>query len=122
LKTGKSSVTEMYEPYLNKFIEIKAFPLFDNNNQISKLVHVVKDITYRKKIEEELRSFAITDELTGLYNLRGFNAMAIQQLTIAKRRKKGMFLISVDLDKLKAINDTYGHDGRRSINQARQCS
>ena len=116
LKTGKPSSLEMFEPHLNKFIEIKAFPLFDNNKQVSKLVHVVTDITYRKKIEEKLRSFAITDELTGLYNLRGFNTLAIQQLTIAKRQKKGMFLISADLDKLKEINDTYGHaEGDRAL-------
>ena len=116
LKTGKPSTIEMFEPHLDKFIQIKAFPLFDNNKQVSKLVHVVTDITHRKKIEEKLRSFAITDELTGLYNLRGFNTLAIQQLTIAKRQKKGMFLISADLDKLKEINDTYGHaEGDRAL-------
>jgi diguanylate cyclase (GGDEF)-like protein/PAS domain S-box-containing protein len=116
LKTGKPSTAEMFEPHLNKFIQIKAFPFFDNNKQVSKLVHVVTDITHHKKIEEKLRSFAITDELTGLYNLRGFNTLAIQQLTIAKRQKKGMFLISADLDKLKEINDTHGHvEGDRAL-------
>lgn len=109
LKTGTYSSVETFEPHLNKFVEIKAFPQRDKDNQIIKLVHIMRDITKQKLIEERLHVLSITDELTGLYNRRGFFLLAEQQLKIAKRQKKGMFLLCADLDDLKGINDRYGH-------------
>jgi diguanylate cyclase (GGDEF)-like protein len=69
-----------------------------------------KNISERKRIEDELRALSLTDELTGLYNRRGFFTLADQQLKFANRNKKGMFLLSADLDNLKEINDTLGHE------------
>jgi diguanylate cyclase (GGDEF)-like protein/PAS domain S-box-containing protein len=54
LKTGKPHVVEKFDPYLNKHIEIKTFPLFEDN-QVIKVVHIVRDITERKRVEETLR-------------------------------------------------------------------
>ena len=51
----------------------------------------------------------ITDELTGLYNRRGFLTLSDQQLKQANRENKKMFLMSSDLDYLKLINDHLGH-------------
>ena len=59
----------------------------------------------RRKLEEAL----VTDELTGIYNRRGFLTVAEQQLKMARRLKKGVLLLSADLDDLKDINDTLGH-------------
>jgi len=55
LKTGKSATFEMFEPHLNMFIEIRAMPRFDDNNQLIGLIHIVRDITQRKRIEEEIK-------------------------------------------------------------------
>lgn len=55
LMTGMSSVSEIYEPHLNMFIEIRAIPRFDSSNNLAGLIHVVRDITERKKLEEQLR-------------------------------------------------------------------
>jgi signal transduction histidine kinase/CheY-like chemotaxis protein len=54
LENGKPSITELFEPNLGKFIEIKAMPRFDGNNNIIGIVHVVRDITSRKKAEDKL--------------------------------------------------------------------
>ena len=59
----------------------------------------------RKNLEEAL----VTDELTGIYNRRGFLTVAEQQQKMARRLKKGTLLLSADLDDLKDINDTLGH-------------
>jgi diguanylate cyclase (GGDEF)-like protein len=57
----------------------------------------------------ELRAMSLVDELTGLYNRRGFLLLAQQQLKLADRMKRGVLLLFADLDGLKQINDTYGH-------------
>lgn len=67
-------------------------------------------------IERELRHLALTDDLTCLYNRRGFFASATQQLKLAKRNGQSMLLFFCDLDNLKLINDTFGHrEGDRAL-------
>jgi len=61
------------------------------------------------KLQEKIRAMSVTDELTGLYNRRGFITLAEQGLKQADRLKKGIALIYADLDNLKDINDTLGH-------------
>jgi diguanylate cyclase (GGDEF)-like protein len=64
----------------------------------------------REKLEEELLSLSITDPLTGLHNRRGFISLAEQQLKLSDRNKRGVQLYFADLDGLKWINDTLGHE------------
>ncbi len=54
-KTGVLSTVEIFEPHLNMFIEIRAIPRFDSQHQIIGLIHVVRDITEHKKLEDQLR-------------------------------------------------------------------
>src|SRR5260370_22346407 len=58
---------------------------------------------------EKLGSFALTDEITGLYNRRGFLALAERQLKLARRSGYGLLLFFGDVDGMKGINDTWGH-------------
>lgn len=60
-------------------------------------------------LDREIRSLAITDELTGLYNRRGFLASATHQIKLAQRNGQNVLLLFCDLDNLKGINDSYGH-------------
>jgi diguanylate cyclase (GGDEF)-like protein len=60
-------------------------------------------------VERELRYLALTDDLTCLYNRRGFFAAATQQLKLARRNTQPMLLLFCDVDNLKKINDSYGH-------------
>ncbi|MBI5602029.1 MAG: PAS domain S-box protein [Deltaproteobacteria bacterium] len=74
------------------------------------------DITERKLLEAELRRQSIVDELTGLFNRRGFLTLAEQQLKFAERAKKSLILFFMDLDHMKWINDTMGHrEGDRAL-------
>ena len=83
--------------------------LFDSKKRLIEYQAVGMDITDRKKAEEELRALALLDELTGLYNRRGFFTLVEQELKIANRLKKEMLLLYLDVDDLKLINDTFGH-------------
>jgi diguanylate cyclase (GGDEF)-like protein len=66
--------------------------------------------TQQKAKEEELKALLITDELTQLHNRRGFFLLAEQLTKLADRMKKPLDIMYLDLDGLKWINDTYGHD------------
>lgn len=73
------------------------------------LVRSIRYAIERQQLVEEVRRLAIVDELTKLHNRRGFLTLAEQQLKIANRTKRGMFLFFMDLDDMKKINDTLGH-------------
>ena len=60
-------------------------------------------------LDRELRYLAVTDDLTCLYNRRGFFAAAAQQLKLAQRNAQSLLLLFCDVDNLKKINDTCGH-------------
>lgn len=60
-------------------------------------------------VDRELRRLALTDDLTCLFNRRGFFAAATQQLRRATRQDESMLLFFCDVDGLKRINDNYGH-------------
>jgi diguanylate cyclase (GGDEF)-like protein len=60
-------------------------------------------------LETELRSLALRDDLTSLYNRRAFYALSTQQLKVMSRKGQGLLLFFADVDHLKYINDTFGH-------------
>jgi diguanylate cyclase (GGDEF)-like protein len=66
-------------------------------------------IAERKRAEEALRNLTLTDDLTGLYNHRGFFTLAEHQLKTARRARQSSLLFYADLDGLKEINDAFGH-------------
>jgi len=68
-----------------------------------------RDITQQRQIEEELRAQSLRDQLTSLYNRRGFFTFGQAQLRLADRLRKKAVLLFVDLDDMKYINDTFGH-------------
>jgi diguanylate cyclase (GGDEF)-like protein len=72
-------------------------------------LNFLSDITERKRLEEKLRAMSIMDDLTGLYNRRGFLTLFQQQVKVADRTKKNMLLFFADMDKMKQINDKLGH-------------
>lgn len=54
--TGTPAVFELFEPHLKKHIEIRAIPRYDSEKQIIGVIHILRDITERKRSEEELKS------------------------------------------------------------------
>lgn len=70
---------------------------------------VSKDISRIKTMEAKLRALSLTDELTGLYNRRGFFTVGEQLLKQSRRQKTGIFVLYADVDDLKEINDKWGH-------------
>ena len=69
----------------------------------------------RHRLQRNLRNLSLIDDLTGLYNRRGFMALAEQHLRMIQR-KGAALLVYLDLDDLKLINDSFGHlEGNRAL-------
>ena len=76
----------------------------------------IQDITERKRAEAAIRTLSLADELTGLYNRRGFLAFSKQHLNSLHRANKSIVVVYADLDGLKVINDSFGHkEGDRAL-------
>jgi diguanylate cyclase (GGDEF)-like protein len=66
-------------------------------------------VWYINDMEAEIHDLSLRDELTGLYNLRGFKILAEQSLRLAERSNAPFSVLFMDLDNLKQINDVHGH-------------
>lgn len=89
-------------------VRYKSSPMLTAAGQRGAVV-VFDDITGQKRAEEAMRAIALVDDLTGLYNRRGFMTVARQQLKVARRNKWGVSIIFADIDGMKWINDHLGH-------------
>jgi diguanylate cyclase (GGDEF)-like protein len=73
------------------------------------LLRAVECAVKQYLLRAELSDLAITDELTGLNNRRGFLSLAERQLKLGRRSGREMLLFFIDVDGLKRINDSFGH-------------
>ena len=109
LKTEKPAIFEMFEPHLNMFIEIKVIPRFDRNNQFVGLIHVVRDITDRKKAEEELKRHQnhlqdlVKEQTTELTKTNEQLQLEIAEHKLAEKRKAQL------LEEVERINQELGN-------------
>jgi diguanylate cyclase (GGDEF)-like protein/PAS domain S-box-containing protein len=71
-----------------------------------KLGQVVSEL---QQTNAKLKEMALTDDLTGLLNRRGFFTLGLQQMMLARRMRKSLFLLYADVNELKSTNDRYGH-------------
>jgi diguanylate cyclase (GGDEF)-like protein len=74
------------------------------------LIRSIRYAIERKRLMAELQKLSLLDDLTGLNNRRGFFTLAEQQMKMANRRRKGLLIMLADLDDMKKINDTLGHE------------
>ncbi len=80
------------------------------------LVRAIRYAIERQRLQSTLRHLTLEDDLTGLYNRRGFFTLAEPQLKLAVRQRRPLVVAFADLDGLKAINDRHGHDaGSRAL-------
>jgi diguanylate cyclase (GGDEF)-like protein/PAS domain S-box-containing protein len=97
--------------------EMYTYPIFDEDGNVSHVMEYTRDITDRKKTEDEkrrligkLEQLSRTDDLTCLMNRRALTDHLGYEIERAVRYKSELSLILCDIDNFKEINDTFGHD------------
>src|SRR5207248_1704341 len=73
------------------------------------LAHALRLAIERNRLHAALLDLALVDDLTGLYNRRGFLTLATRDLRLARRGNETLLVAFADLDDLKGVNDTAGH-------------
>lgn len=127
MQTGEPLVgieeRESWEDGREAWVSTTKVPLRDRAGNVVGLFGISRDITGKKLDEHRLADQAarlaeqarvleqltLVDDLTGLYNRRGLQAIGEQALYRARRDGTGIVLLFLDLDGLKQINDTFGH-------------
>jgi diguanylate cyclase (GGDEF)-like protein/PAS domain S-box-containing protein len=92
-----------------RWLEIAARAVPDRDGHAREIVAVTRDVSDRKRAEDELAHQALHDTLTGLPNRALFLDRLQQALLRARRGAAGVAVLFIDLDRFKLINDSFGH-------------
>jgi diguanylate cyclase (GGDEF)-like protein len=87
----------------------QALPVRDEFGRVVRIEGVTQDVTEREQAQRRIRFLAYHDSLTGLANRQMFREMLDHTLARSQRTGSRCALLYLDLDRLKRINDSYGH-------------
>jgi diguanylate cyclase (GGDEF)-like protein/PAS domain S-box-containing protein len=90
----------------------------DADGHVLHHVSIVEDVTDRRQAEARIEHLAAHDELTGLYNRSMFHQLLARALAQGRRYRRGFAVLFIDLDRFKAINDSFGHQAGDALLKA----
>lgn len=93
-----------------RWVSLNANVLYDEHQDIQKIVGTVTDISEQKQLEDKLRHLAYYDNLTNLPNRLLLHNHLKRAKARAKRNNHNLTILFMDLDGFKQVNDTLGHD------------
>ncbi|QSZ42791.1 EAL domain-containing protein [Sulfurimonas aquatica] len=106
----------------SRWLETNAVPMRDADGDITALLGITRDITQRKKDEENIIYLANYDSLTQLPNRANLDTTLHNTLARAKRNTENFALMFLDIDNFKEINDNLGHDtGDKLLVEVSRC-
>jgi len=99
-------------------LECRVSGIWDHEQNLVGYVLTLRDVTERKRLEDQLRMAATIDKLTAIYNRQTLDDLLSREIARAHRYKTPLSLIMADIDHFKHINDTYGHQVGDKVLQA----
>lgn len=93
---------------VQKWISLRSEPLTNGAGELEGCIAVVTDLTEGKQSEELIERLAFTDELTGLANRRLLHDRLRQAIAAAERSHQQVAVASVNLDRFRTVNDSFG--------------
>lgn len=94
---------------MKRWLEVSRCPVFGNRGRQYGWLLMLRDVSERKLLEEELRRHAMTDPLTGAFNRRMGTVLLDRQLALSYRERSDLTVCFFDVDDLKEVNDRFGH-------------
>jgi diguanylate cyclase (GGDEF)-like protein/PAS domain S-box-containing protein len=95
--------------------EVNGRVVHDADGAVTGAVLVIEDISQRRDDEARIRHLALHDQLTGLANRHLLLDRAGQALDLARRHRRQLALLFIDLDRFKPINDRHGHEAGDAV-------
>lgn len=108
-ETSKASFRILRKDGTAVWVEGNARVVRDDPTAQPEVVIVMRDISDRKRLEDELLALSLTDALTGLGNRRAFDETLAREWDRTSREGSQMSLLLLDIDHFKSFNDLYGH-------------
>lgn len=100
---------QIYQGEKRCYYNFRFWPVIDHQKRLLGKTVVFADITEHVILLDKLRTLAITDNLTNVFNRNHFFELCQKEIDRARRYGRSMSLILMDIDHFKNINDTYGH-------------
>ena len=125
----EETLTFVADGYRGQFETIK-IAMRDAEGAVTGVLGVCRDITDRKRAEQEIERLAFYDPLTGLPNRRLLLDRLQRSIVLSQRTRQQGALLFIDLDNFKYLNDTLGHDmgdqllsqvAARLVSSVREC-
>ncbi|WP_160148465.1 diguanylate cyclase [[Leptolyngbya] sp. PCC 7376] len=111
LLTQSSLLEAMNQNEMFKLVDFLEQQIEERTNQLDQINKQLRqEIQERRRAEKRIQRLTLIDELTGLYNRRGFFLMAEQELKLTEQRRLSFSVFFIDIDNLKDINDNFGHE------------
>jgi diguanylate cyclase (GGDEF)-like protein/PAS domain S-box-containing protein len=99
-------------------LETSGTPFLNQRGEVEGYRGVNRDVTQRKRMEDELRRLASHDSLTGLYNRQVLQERVQEEVARADRYQRSLAAFMIDIDHFKMVNDTYGHSAGDDVLKA----
>jgi diguanylate cyclase (GGDEF)-like protein/PAS domain S-box-containing protein len=107
--SGISMTEEVQAPgSSNKWYNVITHPITDSAGFVWQVLHIYKDISRIKELEQELHELELLDPLTSVYNRKHFNGVLAREFQLATRRMADLVILVIELDELKVINEECG--------------